>query len=103
MLGWCRAELLFLALCPPSAGALRTWLAAPRTHVASNPAWSATSTAALAEPVAGLVERFDRRGTEPFELLIPEFGHNSVRIKEILLIRIYPKFKNVEHFLEYSA
>ena len=35
--------------------------------------------------VETLVERFDRRGTEPFELLRSEFGQNSVRIKEILL------------------
>ena len=35
--------------------------------------------------VAGLVERFDRRGTEPFELFRSEFGQNSVRIKEMLL------------------
>jgi len=32
-----------------------------------------------------LVERFDRRGTEPFELFRSEFGQNSFRIKEILL------------------
>ena len=32
-----------------------------------------------------LVERLDRRGTEPFELFRSEFGQNSVRIKEILL------------------
>ena len=35
--------------------------------------------------VQRLVERFDRRGTEPFELFRSEFGQNSVRIKEILL------------------
>ena len=39
--------------------------------------------------VHALVERFDRRGTEPFELFRSEFGQNSwnqnsVRIKEIL-------------------
>ena len=38
-----------------------------------------------ASPVPALVERFDRRGTEPFELFRSEFGQNSVRIKEILL------------------
>ena len=32
-----------------------------------------------------LVERFDRRGTEPFEQFRSEFGQNSARIKEILL------------------
>ena len=55
--------------------------------------------------VASLVERFDRRGTEPFELFRSEFGQNSVRIKEILLIRIYPKFINFQHYfsLKYSA
>ena len=49
--------------------------------------------AALALPAASpppaalatLVERFDRRGIEPFELFRSEFGQNSVRIKELLL------------------
>ena len=31
------------------------------------------------------VERFDRRGIEPFELFTSEFGKNSLRIEEILL------------------
>ena len=31
-----------------------------------------------------LIERFDRRGTEPFELFRSEFGQNSVGSKEIL-------------------
>ena len=31
------------------------------------------------------VERFDRRGSEPFELCTSEFGQNSVRIQCILL------------------
>ena len=35
--------------------------------------------------VGALVERFDRRGTEPFELFRAEWGHNSVRINEISL------------------
>ena len=33
--------------------------------------------------VLGLVERFDRRGTEPFELFRSECGQNSVRIMNI--------------------
>ena len=62
--------------------------------------------------VASLVERFDRRGTEPFELSRSEFGQNSVRIKEIFgrksevrvyFARIYSKFRKFQHFLEYSA
>ena len=32
-----------------------------------------------------LVERFDRRGIEPFELFTSEFGQNSVKIQYILL------------------
>ena len=32
-----------------------------------------------------VVERFDRRGTEPFELFTSEFGQDSVRIQESLL------------------
>ena len=32
-----------------------------------------------------LVERFDRRGIEPFELFRPEFGQIFLRIEEILL------------------
>ena len=39
----------------------------------------------VASGVGTLVEGFDRRGTEPFELFRSEFGQNSVRIKEILL------------------
>ena len=31
------------------------------------------------------VERFDRRGTEPFELLASEFGQNSFKIQEFSL------------------
>ena len=31
------------------------------------------------------VERFDRRGIEPFELFTSEFGQNSVKIEYILL------------------
>ena len=31
------------------------------------------------------VERFDRRGIEPFELFTSEFGQNSVKIQYILL------------------
>ena len=36
-------------------------------------------------PVADWVERFDRRGTEPFELFTSEFDQNSVKIQYILL------------------
>ena len=32
-----------------------------------------------------LVERFDRRGIEPFELFTSEFAQRCVRIQEILL------------------
>ena len=32
-----------------------------------------------------LVERFDRRGTEPFELFRSEFGQNSFKIQEFSL------------------
>ena len=31
------------------------------------------------------VERFDRRGIEPFELFISEFGQNSFKIQELSL------------------
>ena len=34
-----------------------------------------------------LVDRFARRGTEPFELFRPEFGQNSVKIQCILLVK----------------
>ena len=39
---------------------------------------------AVSAPQA-LVERFDRRGIEPFELFTSEFGQNSVKIQYILL------------------
>ena len=35
--------------------------------------------------VAALVERFDRRGTESFELFRPEFAQHSVKIQEFSL------------------
>ena len=35
--------------------------------------------------VRNLVERFDRRGIEPFELFRSEFGQNSVKIQECSL------------------
>ena len=38
------------------------------------------------------VERFDRRGTEPFELFRSEFGQRCVRIQGIFA-RIHQKFK----------
>ena len=44
------------------------------------------------ETVLAWVERFDRRGTEPFELFRSEFGQNSVKIMDFA--RIYPKFRN---------
>ena len=44
--------------------------------------------------VLASVERFDRRGTEPFELFRSEFGQNSARIEEILLEFI----RNSENF-----
>ena len=55
--------------------------------------------------VTSVVERFDRRGIEPFELFASEFGQNSLRIDEILLEFIRnPKnsgFFNI--FYKYSA
>ena len=36
-------------------------------------------------PADALVERFDRRGIEPFELFTSEFAQRCVRIQEILL------------------
>ena len=55
--------------------------------------------------VSPLVERFVRRGTEPFELFRSEFGQDSVRMKEILLEfnSIYPKIRIFQHFLQGSA
>ena len=35
--------------------------------------------------VYGRVERFDGRGTEPFELFTSEFGQNSFKIQELSL------------------
>ena len=35
--------------------------------------------------MASRVERFDRRGTEPFELFSSKFGQNSVKIQYILI------------------
>ena len=40
------------------------------------------------------VERFDRRGTEPFELFRSEFGQNSCKIQEFSL----ENSKNSENF-----
>ena len=46
--------------------------------------------------VLNLVERFDRRGIEPFELFTSEFGQDSVRILEILLDLIRnPKIQEI--------
>ena len=57
-----------------------------------------------------LVERFDRRGTEPFELFTPEFGQNSVKIqcilltkiKKIRIINIYFLFQHLRKYLRIS-
>ena len=51
-----------------------------------------------ARPAAGpavrdLVERFDRRGTEPVELFTSEFGQNSWNRKKTT-VRILSKFRN---------
>ena len=51
---------------------------------------------AWTDPVRSLVERFDRRGIEPFELFRSEFGQNSVRIREMLLEFIRNSKKNQE-------
>ena len=54
--------------------------------------------AALARrELRALVERFDRRGIEPFELFTSEFGQNSVKIQYIPR-----KFKNFRDF-EFST
>ena len=48
--------------------------------------------------VLGWVERFDRRGSEPFELFTSEFGRNSVKIQYILLLsRKFRKFRIFQH------
>ena len=41
--------------------------------------------AEAAEDAEGWVERFDRRGIEPFELFTSEFGQNVVKFQCILL------------------
>ena len=54
------------------------------------------------EPAAALAERFDRRGTEPFELFRSEFGQNYIGIQEFFS-RIYQKskkFRILKHFPE---
>ena len=63
----------------------------------------------LCTPVCSLVERFDRRGTEPFELFRSEFGQHCARIQESgNFARIHQKSKNfrnyyVQHSLQYLA
>ena len=47
-------------------------------------------------PVLTWVERFDRRGTEPFELFRLEFGQNSFKIQEFWIFA--RKFKISENF-----
>ena len=44
--------------------------------------------------VLNLVERFDRRGIEPFELFKSEFGQNSFKIQDVLL----ENSKSLENF-----
>ena len=41
--------------------------------------------------VEAWVERFDRRGTEPFELFRSEFGQNSCKIQEFSLEKLNKK------------
>ena len=59
-------------------------------------------TARAAAAAGALVERFDRRGTETFELFRSEFGRNSVRINkfrknlsEIQNFQFFNIFKNI--------
>ena len=62
-----------------------------RPDTAAGPRWnrdmlrSNSAISALWMQVATWVERFDRRGIEPFELFTSEFGPNSLRIEEMLL------------------
>ena len=44
--------------------------------------------------VRTLVERFDRRGTEPFELFRSEFGQNTCKIKEFYFSQKIQKIKS---------
>ena len=44
------------------------------------------------------VERFDRRGIEPFELFTSEFGQNSVKFHCILLATIFQKIQDFSTF-----
>ena len=44
--------------------------------------------------VLAWVERFDRRGTEPFELFRSDFGQNSWNPKKTTSVRILSKFRN---------
>ena len=56
--------------------------AAARLHAG---ALAGAAAAAAAQRVRALVERFDKRGTEPFELFRSEFGQHSVKIHEFSL------------------
>ena len=58
---------------------------------------------APAEAGAAWVERFDRRGIEPFELFTSEFGQNSFKIQEFSLenSKISEKIFNFNIFLKY--
>ena len=53
--------------------------------IVEDPAWIVHEEEAQPPPVLPLVERFDGRGTEPFELFRSEFGQNSVKTQELLL------------------
>ena len=48
-----------------------------------------------------LVERLDRRGTEPFELFRSEFGQNSFKIQEFSLENSKISENEIQHFLKY--
>ena len=63
------------------------------------------------QAVMNLVERFDRRGTEPFELFRSEFGQNSGTFKFCVgsqnaengeaFARKFKNFGKIQHFLKY--
>ena len=85
---WCSRERTFQGLgClryPPSNPTPESQKQLRRnSHVPSSRLRSVTMPVTL--PVRTLVERFDRRGIEPFELFRSEFGQRCVRIQEILL------------------
>ena len=46
--------------------------------------------------VLPFLERFDRRGTKPFELFRSEFGHNSFKIQECPIVNSkFSEFFNI--------